>query len=179
MARTLSPLFGWRSALCDSDLAPTQRHVAMTLSLHMSERGDSCFPSLPTLARETGYSIRTVIRALHVLQTRGWLSVKRGGGRGRPNRYTATIPTVPVNSDMRNSDNSDTLSPFQGHKQCHGGSINSDTVTPEDVKPLGRTTKPSFRVEIPTPQPTANLEQIRADCEALKQQLRLRSRVRT
>lgn len=91
----LSPLFTWRSAICDSDLPPTVRHVALTLSLHMSERGDSCFPSRQVLALETGLSERAVQRAIKALEEGGWLRVERPaerGGRGHPNRYAARVP---------------------------------------------------------------------------------------
>lgn len=88
----LSPLFSWRGEVCGSHLAPTQRHVALTLSMHMNERGGSCFPGIDTLAEETGLDARTVQRALRVLADSGWLSVERGGGRGRSNRYTAIVP---------------------------------------------------------------------------------------
>jgi len=83
----LRPLFGWRSALCDSDLPPTTRHVALTLSLHMNERGGSAFPAIATLARETGLSESTVREHLHQLRDTGWLSA---GERGRPGLYHGT-----------------------------------------------------------------------------------------
>ncbi|MBK9181452.1 MAG: helix-turn-helix domain-containing protein [Acidimicrobiales bacterium] len=94
----LSALFTWRSAVVESDLASTTRHVALTLSLHMSERGDSCWPSVRTLARETGLDERTVRGHLHVLLEGGWLErVARNGGEwseGRPALYRATHPTA-------------------------------------------------------------------------------------
>lgn len=91
---TLSPLFSWRSAISSpaSDLTPTTRHVALALSLYMSERGDSAWPGLATLVEDTGRSRSTVIRALKELEQAGWLEVRHGGGRGRPNRYRATCP---------------------------------------------------------------------------------------
>jgi hypothetical protein len=57
----------------------------------MSERGDSCFPSLTTLERETGRARTTVARSLKELEAGGWLVVEHGG-KGRANRYQATIP---------------------------------------------------------------------------------------
>ncbi len=89
---TLHPLFDWRSAICDSDLEPISRHVALTLSLHMSVRGDSCFPSMVTLAGESGLDERTVRRHIRALRESGWISVRLGGGRGRSNHYSASIP---------------------------------------------------------------------------------------
>ena len=88
----LKPLFTWRSAIAESDLKPATKHVGLTLSLHMSERGDSCFPGKPLLSAETGYDVRTVDRALKELSEKRWLDVKKGGGRGRANHYFAKIP---------------------------------------------------------------------------------------
>lgn len=94
----LSPLFTWRSAICESDLPSTSRHVALVLSLHMSERGDSCFPSIPTLADESGYSRRTVQRHLQNLSDSGWLEHigwkkwQTPGGEQRTKRWKAVVP---------------------------------------------------------------------------------------
>ena len=88
----LKPLFTWRSAIAESDLKPSTKHVGLTLSLHMSERGDSCFPGKALLSGETGYDVRTVDRALKELAELRWLDVKKGGGRGRSNHYFAKIP---------------------------------------------------------------------------------------
>jgi hypothetical protein len=92
--RRLSPLFSWRSSICDSDLEPTARHVALTLSLHMNERGGSAFPSAPTLARETGLHERTVRTHLNELVQLGWLA--RELRPGRVSVYSAAIPDLPT-----------------------------------------------------------------------------------
>lgn len=88
---TLSPLFTWRSAICESDLPMPARHLALTISLHMNERGGSAFPSVPTLAREMGASERTVERHLQTLEESGWIDVDRGTGR-RSSTYSACFP---------------------------------------------------------------------------------------
>jgi Helix-turn-helix domain len=87
----LKPLYTWRSAIADSDLPPTARHVALTLALHMNERGDSCFPSLTRLERETGLSRSGIAKHLNVLEREGWLVRDRGGPK-HSTRYTALIP---------------------------------------------------------------------------------------
>lgn len=93
MATTnLKPLFTWRSAIVESNLKPTTRHVLLTLSLHMNERGGSCFPSVETLARETDLNRATIIRQLQIAETDGWLVVERSAGR-TSNRYEAAIPS--------------------------------------------------------------------------------------
>jgi DNA-binding MarR family transcriptional regulator len=90
-AHLAAAVYDWRSLICESDLAPTTRHVALTLSLHMSVRGDSCYPSIKTLAEETGLSMSTVREHLRSLEEKGWLACEVGGGR-RSNRYWATEP---------------------------------------------------------------------------------------
>lgn len=93
--RRLSPLFSWRGSICDSDLPPTSRHVALTLSLHMSERGDSCWPSQTTLAKETGLNPETVKDHLRRLNETGWLlkKVERSKDRcGTKVYYEAVVP---------------------------------------------------------------------------------------
>lgn len=97
--RRLSPLFTWRSAIVESTLTSTQRHVALTLSLHMNERGGSCFPTHEQLQEETGLGRSTVIAALKALEEAGWLIRRPGGGRrrggnGQATEYSATVPLL-------------------------------------------------------------------------------------
>lgn len=89
----LSPLFTWRSAIAESDLSMAEKCVAYTLSLHMNERGGSCFPSLDTLHRESGASLATVKRALGTLEEKGFLARERSPGGKTSTRYTALIPS--------------------------------------------------------------------------------------
>jgi hypothetical protein len=100
VTRTLSPLFTWRSAIADSELQPTVRHVALTLSLHMGERGDHAWPSIGTLCAETGLHRATVFRALRALEDDGWLARRSGGGKAS-NTYSAQVPDLPVPQDDR------------------------------------------------------------------------------
>jgi hypothetical protein len=86
-----APLFGWRSAILDSELGPTARFVALVISLHMNERGGSAFPKGVTIAKESGLNERTVWRAIGDLQDQGWITVETRPGTS--NLYRATIPT--------------------------------------------------------------------------------------
>ena len=91
MARDhLSRLFSWRGAIADADLPGIVKCTAYALSLHMSERGDSCFPSYETLAHEAGFGRSTVIRATAQLVDLGWLEKKKR--RGSSNIYRAVVP---------------------------------------------------------------------------------------
>lgn len=91
--RDFKPLFTWRGAVCDSNLPPTCRHVLLTVSLHMNERGGSCFPSVGKIAAETGLNRATVIRQLQHARDNGWLLVGQSRGRAS-NTYTAVIPPL-------------------------------------------------------------------------------------
>ena len=95
-ANGLKPLFSWRSAIADSDLPPTTRHVALALSLYMSERGDSAFPGAGRLTRDTGLSERAIRDHLGRLERAGWLlCIERGGRKGETKRANAYIANVP------------------------------------------------------------------------------------
>jgi hypothetical protein len=78
---TLAPLFTWRSAV-SSPHGPkdaTTKHVLLALSLYMNERGGSCFPSIVTLAADTGLNERTVRDHLSLAVQDGWITRKRHG----------------------------------------------------------------------------------------------------
>lgn len=92
------PLFTWRSVVASKHgpANPTTRHILLTLSLYMSEKGDSCFPATRTLADCTGLSHRAVIDHLKHAATDGWIgkkvrAVKEGKGWKRM-EYFAIIP---------------------------------------------------------------------------------------
>ena len=123
MSATLSPLFTWRSAICETGLPAGTRHVALVLSLHMNERGGSCFPSIATLTKETGKGQTSVVDALRQLEAEGWLGVKHPEvtGRGKKNEYSALFPE---GSYIRPF--SDGKGPVNGRKGPEGGK--------EDVK---------------------------------------------
>jgi hypothetical protein len=72
----------------------TQRHVALTLSLHMNERGGSCYPGIARIAAESGLSSRAVQKGLRALERTGWIAVETARAPDGTNLYTATIPTT-------------------------------------------------------------------------------------
>lgn len=89
-------LFSWRHAIVESDLPPTTKHVLLTLSLHMNDVGESCFPSIERLARETSLSKRAVITHLHASRDAGWIKIGNHGFRGqrwRANEYLCDFPS--------------------------------------------------------------------------------------
>ena len=90
------PLFTWRSAIVTSDLTAHERLVALVLSLHMSERGNSCWPSIDTTAEEAGLSYQGTKKILRRLDQLGWIKrtiKRRGTGRGTRVFYEAVIPS--------------------------------------------------------------------------------------
>ena len=93
----VSNKFSWERAVVQSDLDGTSRHVALTVGLHFSKAGDSCWPSMETLAEESGLHLSTVKRHLTILREAGWLIVHSGGspkgGTRTSNRYEAAIPS--------------------------------------------------------------------------------------
>lgn len=103
MAKTESVLrdgcFSWVRAVSSADGPPktTTRHVLLALSLYMSTKGDSCFPSIDTLAADTGLSRKSVITHLQEAERLGWIARTKepmpGKGKGW-NRmtYVATAP---------------------------------------------------------------------------------------
>ena len=95
---TLRPLYTWRTAVAQSDLTASEKHVALTLALFMNEVGGSAFPGAELLATYTSLSVRTVRSTLKSLVGKGWLTiVEHGGikgGRRRANAYEATTPAT-------------------------------------------------------------------------------------
>lgn len=88
--------FSWRQAILDSDLQPTTRHVLLTLACHMNDAGESCYPSIELLCKETGLSNRAVITHLQKAAESGWVKVGKHGFAGQRwanNEYRMSWPT--------------------------------------------------------------------------------------
>lgn len=93
----LRPLFTWRSLVASKfgPENPTTRQILIFLSLHMSEKGDSCFPSTRTLAEETGLAHRSIVTHLAEAERTGWIGKRerKTSGQGwRRMEYFAVIP---------------------------------------------------------------------------------------
>lgn len=88
-------VFKWQHGLVmDDRLSAADRHIALTLALHMDKDGGSCFPSISLLALETRRKRNTIVASVNTLEHAGWLKVKRGGigFKKDVNRYTAKYP---------------------------------------------------------------------------------------
>ena len=84
----------WANGFCrmpdaarnDPTLSPKAKIIYEQLLAHMWFSTDRCYPSQQTLADETGYSRRTVIRACKELYERGYIEKWRRG-QGKVNYY--------------------------------------------------------------------------------------------
>lgn len=95
--RTIAPLFTWRSAIAESGLKPVVRHVLLSLSTYMNERGGSAYPGSTRLAHDTGLHVTTVKDSLNTAVREGYLVViKKGGapagGKRMATEYAAASP---------------------------------------------------------------------------------------
>jgi len=79
-----------------SDLKPRARLVLNCLALHSNKEG-KCFPSIKTIAKECGYSVNTVKRALDDLVEAGFVvkearfDTERKHGGQTSNLYTLSV----------------------------------------------------------------------------------------
>lgn len=85
----------WRHAIAKSDLPPTTKHVLLTLSIFMSEAGQSCFPSIDDLVEATSLSKRAVMEHLQRACAAGWLKRSLHGFRGQRWRRLEYEPLWP------------------------------------------------------------------------------------
>lgn len=89
--------WNWRELVASEHgpASPTTRHVLLTLSLHMNEHGESCFPSQELLAKRTGLSERAVRTHLDLAEKQGFIAVfqrRRDKKAWFIHEYVATIP---------------------------------------------------------------------------------------
>lgn len=94
----------WRE---NSDLKPSARHVLSALAAYMDHRGVA-WPSLTTLARDTGLVRRSVYRSLAEAEAEGWIERERGAGpSGRGGRVTL-YRAISRDMESRSRDRDDT-----------------------------------------------------------------------
>ena len=85
----------WQHAILISDLPSTTRLILLSLSCHMTSVGESCFPSLSQIAKETGLGRNTVSRHLMWASDVGWLDVEKTqnpNGTWTHNKYYPKCP---------------------------------------------------------------------------------------
>lgn len=86
--------WSWRRAVIASNLPPTTKHILLTLSCHVPEIGDAAWPSVATLADETGLHPDTVRDHLKSV-VGSWLARRErheDSGRQTSNSWVLTMP---------------------------------------------------------------------------------------
>lgn len=78
------------------DLLPHTKLVLLTLSLHMTERGDVAYPPMETLAQETGLSEKAVEKHLAFAESAGMLTRELLGHSARHWNGPAALAVAPV-----------------------------------------------------------------------------------
>jgi Helix-turn-helix domain len=90
-------VWSWRHAILCSKLEPTTRHLLLTLSCHMNDVGESCFPSIRLLSDETGLHTETICIHLRKAADAGFIEIanaEKDGQKWRRNSYSAKWPEV-------------------------------------------------------------------------------------
>lgn len=77
-----------------STAAGADRLLLLAIADHAGDDGRNAWPAVPTLARKTGVSERTVQRGIARLESAGLLLVERGKGAGGTNRYQVLMPVA-------------------------------------------------------------------------------------
>jgi len=95
MARTNSWQFEWRHAFLNTDMPCRQKLTLLTLAHHMNTEHRYAFPSLDTLARESGQSRNTVIKYINLSCEQGWIQKQHHKAKGRAWRQNRYYPKVP------------------------------------------------------------------------------------
>jgi hypothetical protein len=94
MSRSIA--WSWRHAITQSELQPLTRLVLFTLSIHMSEAGENCYPSQDLLCLETGLTPPTLRKHLKLAEKAGWIVIEqaesRTKGRNRSDHYHPIFP---------------------------------------------------------------------------------------
>jgi hypothetical protein len=81
------------------------RLLLFVIASHVNPDTGWAWPSLETLAHEIALTRRRVIQLIHLLETLGELTVRRGQGRGHVNFYRVNLPTQKkVKSPTRKGD---------------------------------------------------------------------------
>lgn len=85
-----------KSVLEHSRSKRAARAVLLVIAWHADEHGAEAYPSLETLADESGVSRRTVMSAIDELERAGEIAVSKGRGRGQTHRFAVLLPLEKV-----------------------------------------------------------------------------------
>lgn len=116
-------------------LPASQRHVLLDMATHTNRATGECFPSIDTLARDTGQSKRQVIRSISNMRDAGILKVgKRKTRDGLGNRYTITLPKHPREFTPEETAVGDCMSPTKTTDRQEGDIPETQKVTFQTVE---------------------------------------------
>jgi len=105
-----------------STAAGADRLLLLAIADHANDDGGDAWPSVPTLARKTGTSERTVQRGLSRLEAGGHLAVERCAGRGGTNRYRVLMTSATAARQARHTVTGDDLAPVTQPRRPGGDS---------------------------------------------------------
>jgi len=140
-------LLRWRRVLVnDPRLSAADRHVALTISLHLDKHGAGAYPSIRTLAGECARKAHTVTKSIQTLEKLGYLNVIRAAKRGRHgwssdvNHYTAQLPLGATGAVAPSGPRQLPQGAYELSKSSDGGSPNGSAAVecPECEQPAGR-----------------------------------------
>ena len=117
-----------------AEMSPVCKLVLLALSDHLGSNA-TCYPSVPRLQLRTGYSRRTVLRALEELEQLKAIQITRAPGRS--NVYTLDLDWLRAN--QCHSDTSATVTPVP---ERHGYPCHSDTPPVPQRHPTRATVTP-------------------------------------
>ena len=88
--------WSWRFAFAsNTDLDKAAKAVLQVIAMHTNDCGEGCFPSIETIALESGYSKRSVILAIQDAAEKGWLKIEKHGFAGQKWKRNHYIPQWP------------------------------------------------------------------------------------
>jgi hypothetical protein len=103
---------------------PTDCAVLLVLANFANERGQSCYPSMETIARMTRRSVRTVERSIASMETDGWIRVvTRGNGAGNVTAYVLNVTALKgrLSDRVSGDEKGVTVTGFEGEQQGRHG----------------------------------------------------------
>lgn len=109
----------WKFALVASDLPMRAKYIGLVLAVHF-DRSGRCWPSIDTLATESGQSKKTVVKYLAELEGREWVEREKGSGP-RSTKYQAILGVVPPEGTSSGSPEGTTHGDASGFPQDASG----------------------------------------------------------
>jgi predicted transcriptional regulator len=148
----------------DADSPTSARLVYLALASR-ADKQHNAWPSLETIARDSGLGIATVKRALSWLRETGWVTwERRSSATGRKSnlytlRHTQQLTSEPLGSQQLMDE------PLGATQQLKNGRPNSSLVSQEQLKelkePRARESCPTNRVDETSPAYAAHLWSMR------------------